>query len=192
MSATCSRSKKTFTYLRNEDGQFVCPQCGVIKNRQNSMHYHMKKHTENAGHACAVCSKRFLQKQTLDLHLRSKHPERVSSASSTTTSTASTAASDSDTLSSSSSEDGKPYHCPMDSCEFKALTKGNCIIHCLRAHFQKEIRPLLTVSAETKHSHCAVCNRTFSSSTSFYYHCKDCIFPTLEETEKKRALQGIL
>ena len=66
-----------FTYTKNEHGQFICPDCGAIKNRQNSMHYHMKKHQEELNHICKCCKKGFLQKQTLDLHIRSKHPEMV-------------------------------------------------------------------------------------------------------------------
>ena len=63
------------TYHKNSDGDFVCPHCGVIKKRQNSMHYHMKKHMDDLQHVCKLCKKGFLQKQTLDLHIRSKHPE---------------------------------------------------------------------------------------------------------------------
>ena len=50
-------SNMPFTYQKNEDGNFVCPDCGVIKKRQNSMHYHMKKHLDELDHICKICKK---------------------------------------------------------------------------------------------------------------------------------------
>ena len=31
-------STMTLKYIKNEDGDFVCPDCGVIKKNQNTMH----------------------------------------------------------------------------------------------------------------------------------------------------------
>lgn len=151
----------TLTYIKNENGHFVCPDCNVVKTRQNSMHYHMKKHLEELSHVCKACKKGFLQKQTLDLHIRSKHPELQE-------------------------EEVKKYACPFDGCEFAALTKGNCVIHCLRVHFQKEMKARMKVNAETKSFSCTECNLEFQSSCSFYYHCKKCI-----ETEKDAKFQKL-
>ena len=133
------------TYTRNEEGLFVCPDCGATKKNQSTMHYHMKKHEEKLNHACKVCKKEFLQKQTLDLHMRSKHP-------------------DSDT---------KKFKCTHDNCDFTSLTKGNCIIHYLRVHYQNEINEIMLKDGNT--FSCIQCENEFSSSSSFYYHCKDCI-----------------
>ncbi len=140
-------------YIKNEDGNFVCPDCGVVKKNQNTMFYHMKKHEEQLTHVCKVCKKGFLQKQTLDLHMRSKHPDQVK-----------------DSVSSD-----KKFICPFDDCDFAALTKGNCVIHCLRVHFQDEINRILVKNNETKTYLCNVCDSEFSSSCAFYYHCKKCI-----------------
>lgn len=184
--------RTTLKYTRNTEGQFVCPECGVIKTRQNSMHYHMKKHLEERNHLCTICNKGFLQKQTLELHLRSKHPERARQL--TPKSSSSSSSSETDSMS-SSSEDGKPFVCPFDHCDFKALTKGNCIIHCLRVHFQDEIRRILLLTNENKTFHCTQCTRTFQSSSSFYYHCKSCLiqYPHPEAAnEKYRRLQNVL
>ena len=145
--------KMTFTYIKNEDGNFVCPDCGVIKKRQNSMHYHMKKHQDELNHICKGCKKGFLQKQTLDLHIRSKHPELLKQ----------------------ESEPLKRFKCPMDNCTFTALTKGNCVIHCLRIHFQEEMKEVMNVHNDTKTITCNECNTEFNNSCGFYYHCKDCI-----------------
>jgi hypothetical protein len=135
------------TYIKNEEGQFVCPTCNVIKKNQSTMHYHMKKHAKTLTHVCKSCKKGFLQKQTLDLHIRSKHPELK--------------------------EYEKKYSCTYDNCEFTAITKGNCVIHYLRVHFQEEIDSIM--SKDDKIITCTNCDNEFNSSCAFYYHCKGCI-----------------
>jgi rubredoxin len=62
------------TYLRNEKGEFVCPDCGVTKARQNTMFYHMKKHAGDLKHVCTVCDKGFIQKSGLQQHMLQAHP----------------------------------------------------------------------------------------------------------------------
>jgi hypothetical protein len=148
-----SHTSMPLKYTKNEDGNFVCPDCGVVKKNQNTMHYHMKKHEEQLSHICKACKKGFLQKQTLDLHMRSKHPELMKDTSS----------------------DDKKFKCPFDNCDFSALTKGNCIIHCLRVHFQDEINNIMIKDNETKTICCNECDKEFSSSCAFYYHCKGCM-----------------
>ena len=138
-----------FTYHKNDAGEFVCQDCGVTKKRQNSMHYHMKKHLEELDYKCKMCNKQFLQKQTLDLHNRSKHPELI--------------------------QTNAKHICPFDDCKFNALTKGNLIIHVLRLHFQDEISAIMLNDQERKVITCYSCEKEFNSSCSFYYHCKGCI-----------------
>ena len=46
----------TIRYIKNDDGNFVCQHCGAIKTRQNSMHYHIKKHMEELDHICKICN----------------------------------------------------------------------------------------------------------------------------------------
>lgn len=147
----------TFSYIKNEHGHFVCPSCQVVKAKQNSMHYHMKTHMQKQSHVCKSCKKGFLQKQTLDLHIRSKHPERQ--------------------------EDTKKFSCPFDNCGFTSLTKGNCVIHCLRIHYQEQIKKRRQVDKESKTIACTVCVSSFPSSCAFYYHCKKCI-PGLEKLDE--------
>ncbi len=166
-SHTHSLSKNnsmTLTYTKNDKGQFVCPHCGITKDKQNTMHYHMRKHEEEPSHTCKVCKKGFLQKQTLDMHMKSRHPEI------------------------STDETSKKFKCPFDKCEFSALTKGNCVTHCLRVHFQEEIKKIMTVDEDTKEIECDECNETFSSSTAFYYHCKKCINISLSDDSPKIKL----
>ncbi len=159
--STKQPSTMPYTYTKNENGEFVCPDCGVVKKNQNTMHYHMKKHEEDLSHICKVCKKGFLQKQTLDLHIRSKHPETIKNPS----------------------NNEKKFKCPFDNCEFAALTKGNCIIHCLRVHFQDEINNIMAKDEETKTIYCSECEKEFSSSCAFYYHCKGCM--TFDKNDNK-------
>jgi hypothetical protein len=163
LSNNIKKSTMPLKYIKNENGEFVCPHpgCGFTKRNQSTLHYHMKKHEEQLEHVCKVCKKQFLQKQTLELHIRSKHPEIIKD----------------------SSTAEKKFKCPYDDCNFAALTKGNCIIHCLRIHFQEEINKILVKDEETKIIHCNECKKEFSSSCSFYYHCKGCI--TFNKTDAK-------
>ena len=156
-------------YQRNEHGQFVCPTCGVTKERQNSMHYHMKKHqTDAATYLCSYCPKSFFQKQTLELHVRTKHADPLT-------------------------EDTAPpaFSCPFPACTFHSHTKGNCVIHCLRVHFQEEITPHLHLVQERRIYTCLHCQNEFQSTTAFYYHIKNCI--TFDKTTPKyQLLQELL
>lgn len=138
-------------YIRNEHGHFVCPTCGEVKEKQNTMYYHMQKHKDALPFACRHCKKQFLQKQTLDLHIRSKHADSCSDTSS----------------------DTSVYECPFDGCQFSSMTKGNLRSHCLRVHFAEETTALLS-TANDKIS-CTSCNKQFNSKGAFYYHCSDCI-----------------
>jgi len=152
-------NKRTSTmplkYIIDNDKNYVCPDCGkkCPSTKQSTMSMHMKTHEEQHNHICKICKKGFLQKQNLDLHIRSKHPELLKE----------------------SIDDNKKFKCPFDNCEFSALTKGNCIIHCLRLHFQDEINIIMNKNNETKIICCNECQKEFSSSCAFYYHCKNCI-----------------
>jgi hypothetical protein len=168
-AATTATSKKDMplTYTKNEEGLFVCPHCDYKKSNQSSMHYHMKKHEEQLSHICKTCKKGFLQKQTLDLHIRSKHPELVKTT------------------------DCRKFTCPFEDCNFTSMTKGNCVIHCLRIHFQEEIREIMNVDQETKTIECTECNQEFNSSCSFYYHAKQCL-PMNKNDEKYKKMKELM
>lgn len=157
-------------YVRTEDGRFECPTCGVIKENQNTMHYHMKKHDSSLPFSCKYCKKGFLQKQTLDFHIRSKHA---------------------DSESEKSTESETVYPCPFSSCEFEAKTKGNLRTHCMRTHFQEDADQLM-LSDEVTHEICCVeCEHGFKSKTAFYYHALDCI-PLPENDKRKRAYEELV
>jgi hypothetical protein len=101
------------TYVRNEKGQFVCPECGDIKERQNTMFYHMKKHAGEMAHICKEpgCGKAFIQKSGLQQHAMQAHPI-----------------------------EGAPvWNCPC--CDHTCKMKANLIIHIGRKHGEGWIPP---------------------------------------------------
>ena len=159
-------SKELMKYEKNADGEFVCIYCGVTKRRQNTMRYHQLTHENELNHSCTICSKSFLQKQTLDMHMKSKHSEHC--------------------------EEPAKYSCPFDNCAFTSLTKGNGIIHCLRIHCQEEIKEILEVNHETKSLGCKGCEKTFASSCGFYYHVSHCLKQIATKTEEKQGLMAKL
>lgn len=156
-------NKQSLTYIRTPQGTFICPTCGITKHRQNSMHYHMKTHLEDPNHTCEYCNKTFLQKQTLELHRRSKHAEQLVEATIP-----------------------PAFSCPFQDCPFQSHTKGNCVIHCLRVHFQEEITPHLQILQDRRVYSCLHCRNEYQSTTAFYYHIKNCI--TFDRTTPKYLL----
>jgi hypothetical protein len=165
-------SRMTLKYVKDDEGVFICPHdgCKFRNPNQSSMHYHMKKHLEELNYTCKVCKKSFLQKQTLDLHMRAKHPESVKN---------------------NDEDDSKKFKCPYDNCDFKALTKGNTVIHCLRVHFQEEINEIMIKNNDTKTISCIECEKEFNSSSAFFYHCKSCIHLD-SQNDKHKLFQELL
>ena len=98
-------------YIKNNNDEFVCPNCSVVKKNQNTMFYHMKKHEGKLPFECDICSKDFIQKSSLELHKLSKHKD------------------DKDNV----------YKCPVTNCSFGSITKANRRIHCMRKHFINEV-----------------------------------------------------
>jgi hypothetical protein len=97
-----------YTYQKNAAGEFVCEKCGVTKKRQNTMHYHMKKHEDKLPYECKHCKKQFLQAASLQIHINAMHTR----------------------------EEKKMLSCPC--CEFSTMTKANRIIHFIRHHCTDE------------------------------------------------------
>ena len=108
MTDTDKTSTK-MTYIRNADGHFVCPDCGEIKTRQNTMFYHMKKHAGVASHVCKEpgCGKAFIQKSGLQQHMTQTHPDEG---------------------------EAPAWSCPAEGCDHVCRMKANLIIHIGRKH----------------------------------------------------------
>jgi hypothetical protein len=132
------------TYLRNAAGEFVCPDCGITKKRQNTMFYHMKKHAGELSHVCSVCSKGFIQKSGLQQHMVQAHPEAAAAAGCAVT----------------------EYACPC--CDHTCRVKSNLFIHIARKHGSG------WVPAASGATTCSCCAREFSSATAYYYHAVFC------------------
>jgi hypothetical protein len=61
-------------YIKNKDGTFTCAECGVVKNHQSTMYYHMKsKHYQENKYECEHCDKEFMQKSMLKAHMNVHH-----------------------------------------------------------------------------------------------------------------------
>jgi hypothetical protein len=69
------------------------------------------------------------------------------------------------------------FQCPMKNCQFKSVTKGNCMIHCARRHFTEVVDDHLQIipHEDGKQYHCSCCIKNFNSGTAFYYHVLKCL-----------------
>ena len=69
MNGGCHHPLSTMKYIRTESG-FSCPECDFVSERQNTMFYHMKKHTGDKTHICPEpgCGMAFVQKSGLTQH----------------------------------------------------------------------------------------------------------------------------
>ena len=141
-----------FQYIKNADNHFVCPYCNVVKKNQNTMYYHMKKHEGSLPHTCKHCSKKFLHKNMLDLHITARHPETT--------------------------KEKEVFACPVDCCAYESLTKANRIIHFMRVHC-KDLSNEKKVDSPGSKLSCKQCIKEFNNSTSYYYHAAKC-FPPAE------------
>ncbi len=141
-------------YIKNNDGTYTCPDCGVIKNHQSTMYYHIKKnHTDDYKYTCTECNKGFMQKSMLRNHIATQHPELLDN------------------------DDITEFKCPSKSCNYCSKTKGNLKIHIIRVHLADEVEEIYK-KRKGEHSHphrCLECKDTFKSMTSFYYHLVNCI-----------------
>ena len=135
-------------YTRNEDGDFVCPHCAKVvpKTKQNTMHYHLKKHAGDLPHECDTCGRKFAQRQSLELHIQVRHADMLED-----------------------EEDVQKFDCPVEGCEFSAHTWANRRIHFFRKHCTKQVKALKDGNS------CKGCNRTFNSPSAFFYHLGGCL-----------------
>ena len=101
-----------FTSQKNAEGEFVCIHCGKTAKLRSTMNMHYNaKHSGDLPHECKICNKRFLQKQSLDLHMQVRHVN----------------------------ETQKQFPCPVPNCYFAAHTSGNRLIHFMRKHCCNQI-----------------------------------------------------
>ena len=164
--------KHVVLYKKDSNGHYLCDKCGyrTPSTHMSTMHYHMKKHTNDFPYQFYVCKSGFAQRQTLQNHMKARHPEQLK-------------------------EKENPFKCPIPNCSFESLTKGNCLIHCARRHNSELVDAQLTVkSNEGKKSfHCECCTKEFKSATAFYYHILKCLttYNLLDSEAVETLLQKI-
>ena len=184
----------TMTYIRNADGDFVCPDCGEIKKRQNTMFYHMKKHIGETRYGCPHCEKQFLQKSSLNQHILHIHTEldkpkvddkpkveveveNVSEPKPTIEAVIEPVDTKPDV---SPPEKDTPapekltaLACPC--CDHSTKTRANLLIHIGRKHGAGWIQPPRK-NGESLFT-CARCEKTLTSTTAYCYHAVSCFTP---------------
>jgi KRAB domain-containing zinc finger protein len=134
-----------YEYKTNEQGFYVCTVCSVVKEKQNTMHYHMKKHEGNRSYECESCDKKFYQKYALDDHIKLHH----------------------------STEPLKEIKCPFDNCIQTFIKKEHCRIHIARNHLKSDIEKFIEKKKDSKIHACLVCKREFNSYPAILYHAMD-------------------
>jgi hypothetical protein len=147
-----------FTYLRTEDGKFRCPHCDFTKERQSTVHMHIRaKHMGAFKHKCEHCDYETSTQQNLENHMGNKHPEQLN----------------------------KPApHVSCPSClTYQCRTKAQLRSHYLLNHLTKEVDAMLE-KTETSWN-CTTCKECFKSKAAFVYHSVKCLDPSLSEAHKE-------
>jgi len=138
-------------YRKNEKGEFVCPHCNVVKQKQNTMHYHIKRnHEQDLPFECKQCENtpKFLQRSSFLHHLATSHPENPHPSEKDKNQYASVT-----------------HRCP--SCEHTTHTKANMTIHFVRTH-------CTWIPNYSKDDSCSQCTKSFRSSSAYLYHAYSC------------------
>jgi len=148
-------------YVRNNDGHYVCPHCNEVKEKQNTMYYHIKKqHSQDLPfqcNRCATCPK-FLQRSSYLHHLATIHSDNLKLNDK-----------EKELIGDSINPFAKvSFKCPSDGCEHNTHTKANLLIHYARTH-AKEWIPVFA-----KGSACEGCQGSFPSSSAYLYHSIGC------------------
>ncbi len=139
-------------YSKLESGEFQCKYCEKRTKKQNTMYYHVQtKHIQDYKYECAHCAdKKFVQKSAYQQHMAQAHPEDAAAAA-------------------AEGEEANPYvgvtySCGFPGCEQSAKTKANILVHFARTHCKDWI------PAYEKGEACKCCDKTFGSSTAYFYH----------------------
>lgn len=133
---------------------FACPKCNVVKEKQNTMYYHMSKCTGSTDHKCKHCSFITVQKATLELHMLARHPEEANK---------------------EAIQKKDAFCCPWPECPFKSLTAGNLRVHFMRVHFASKSAEALEREEGDTGGCCNLCAKEFKNTTHFYYHIGPCL-----------------
>jgi len=137
-------------YTKNEAGEFVCPHCPKVCEKQNTMFYHIAHdHEETKPFNCKHCASGFIQRGQWLKHLAHHHPETPHPAGEVNPYV------------------GIAFHCP--SCEREPMkTKAQLIVHYIRTHCKEWIPSF------TRGEPCSECHRLFNSPGAYLHHAAEC------------------
>ena len=124
----------------------MCGICSEVKEKQNTMHYHLQKHEGKMPHACSHCEKRFYQKYALDDHIKLRHSTKPVEAN---------------------------IKCPFDNCSEKFHKKEHARVHIARNHLRDYLNPWIQKKKDSKIHTCGNCNTDFNSYPAILYHVMD-------------------
>jgi hypothetical protein len=113
-------------------GDYLCPRCPDRRfRRQNTAHYHVRRHNGAFCGSCVACGRGFLQPAALLSHVRSAHggdaaalPPAVRAA-----------------LRAQIAAPAPLFACPAPSCGATARTRANIVVHIGRAHSDAKPAP---------------------------------------------------
>lgn len=134
-----------FEYVKNEQGHYVCGTCGAIKEKQNTMHYHLQRHEGVMPYACSMkdCTKKFYQKYALDEHVKLHHSSKPVEPS---------------------------IKCPWSECTNTFHKKEHCRVHIARNHLKEYLAPLIIKKKDSKVHTCTQCKKDYNSYPAILYH----------------------
>ena len=150
----------TFQYQKNENGLYVCHVCKETREKQNTMHYHLKKHEGTMPHACPHCEKRFYQKYALDDHVKLRHVTKPATDSS--------------------------VKCPFDGCTESFTKKEYCRLHIARNHVRPQVDALIEKKKDSTLLTCLTCKKECKSFPSILYHVMDHLKQTTDLLLRKK------
>jgi hypothetical protein len=147
-----------FEYLRTDDGKFRCPHCDFVKERQSTVHMHIRaKHMGAFKHKCEHCEYETSTQQNLENHMLNKHAGLMN-------------------------QPAPHVSCP--ACDdYQCRTKAQLRSHYLLNHLAKEVHDLLD-KKETSWN-CKQCESVFKSKAAFVYHSVKCLHPSLCSLHKE-------
>jgi hypothetical protein len=151
-----------FEYIRTDDGKYKCPFCDYVKEKQTTVHMHIKaKHCETCEFECEFCDYQTNIKQNLDNHLKAKHLDEIEVPI-------------------------EIFECPRDNCSFACKTKGQLRSHFLLKHLAGLVNSFIK---KDKHDNklesisCIRCKESFKSKPAFTYHIVKCL-PEIVKKDK--------
>ena len=155
-----------FEYIRTADGKYKCPFCDYVKERQTTVHMHIKaKHSETFEFECNFCDYQTNIKQNLDNHMKAKHLDEVNEAIAI-------------------------FECPKDGCNFACKTKAHLRSHFLLKHLANLVNSFIKKN-ESENISCVCCKESFKSKPAFTYHIVKCLPGPVKKDSINKAGLGL-